>query len=205
MKMFSDEWWEILHLALKTATELDIELGYSTPRWSQSGDRASAGGGDEVPGLPQVTVQGAQEFKQALPQPTDEFQDVKVVAFPSPGDDSHRLSHLNASILSNPSVAGLSKITDRDNRTGITFPADGEFQLLFKTEKPFTATSLTLQIAESPLHARASLEAKQEIGEYTTVAEFEVNRSNTALNVGFDPYAPVVITLPEVTATRKLP
>ena len=27
VKMFSDEWWEILHLALKTATELDIEIG----------------------------------------------------------------------------------------------------------------------------------------------------------------------------------
>ena len=38
VKMFSDEWWEILHLALKTATELDIEIGiFNSPGWSQSG------------------------------------------------------------------------------------------------------------------------------------------------------------------------
>ena len=27
VKMFSDEWWDILHVALKTATELNIEIG----------------------------------------------------------------------------------------------------------------------------------------------------------------------------------
>ena len=33
VKMLSDEWWEILHLALKTATELDIEIGiFNSPR-----------------------------------------------------------------------------------------------------------------------------------------------------------------------------
>ena len=30
VKIFSDEWWEILHLALKTATELISKSGYST-------------------------------------------------------------------------------------------------------------------------------------------------------------------------------
>lgn len=34
IKMLSDEWWEILHLALKTATELDIEIGiFNSPGW----------------------------------------------------------------------------------------------------------------------------------------------------------------------------
>ncbi|MGI6572026.1 MAG: glycosyl hydrolase [Fermentimonas sp.] len=204
VKMFSDEWWEIMHLALKTATELDIEIGiFNSPGWSQSGGPwIKPEEAMRYLASSQVTVQGPLEMKQALPQPTEKFQDVKVVAFPSPGDDSHKLSHLNATIQSQPSVQGLSKITDRDNRTGITFPTSGEFQLLFKTETPFTARSLTLQITEAPLHAKATLEAKQEGGEFTTVAEFEVNRSNTALNVGFDPFAPVVITLPETSATE---
>jgi hypothetical protein len=204
VKMFSDEWWEITHLALKTATELGIDIGiFNSPGWSQSGGPwIKPEEAMRYLASSQVTVQGPKEIKQALPRPTEEFQDLKVVAFPSPGNESHRLSHLNATIQSIPSVQGLSKITDQDNRTGITFPAAGEFQLLFKTEKPFTARSLTLQITESPLHARATLEAKQEGGEYTTMAEFEVNRSNTALNVGFDCYAPVVITLPEATATE---
>ena len=38
VKLFSDEWWDILHTALKTATELNIEIGiFNCPGWSQSG------------------------------------------------------------------------------------------------------------------------------------------------------------------------
>jgi hypothetical protein len=38
VKMLSEEWWEILHIALKTATELNIEIGiFNSPGWSQSG------------------------------------------------------------------------------------------------------------------------------------------------------------------------
>lgn len=38
IKMFSDEWWDILHTALKKATELNIEIGiFNSPGWSQSG------------------------------------------------------------------------------------------------------------------------------------------------------------------------
>ena len=38
VKIFSDEWWDILHAALKKATELDIEIGiFNSPGWSQSG------------------------------------------------------------------------------------------------------------------------------------------------------------------------
>ena len=34
----SEPWWEILHTALKTATELDMEIGiFNSPGWSQSG------------------------------------------------------------------------------------------------------------------------------------------------------------------------
>jgi len=38
VKMLSEEWWDILHAALKTATELNIEIGiFNSPGWSQSG------------------------------------------------------------------------------------------------------------------------------------------------------------------------
>jgi hypothetical protein len=35
VKIFSDEWWDILHTALKTATELNIQIGiFNSPGWS---------------------------------------------------------------------------------------------------------------------------------------------------------------------------
>ena len=38
VKMLTDEWWDILHAALKTATKLNIEIGiFNSPGWSQSG------------------------------------------------------------------------------------------------------------------------------------------------------------------------
>ena len=57
VKIFSDEWWEVLHTALKTASELDIEIGiFNSPGWSQSGgpwvkpEELLAGASREVPG-----------------------------------------------------------------------------------------------------------------------------------------------------------
>ena len=38
VRFLSDEWWEILHAALKKATELDIEIGiFNSAGWSQAG------------------------------------------------------------------------------------------------------------------------------------------------------------------------
>jgi hypothetical protein len=38
VKIFTDEWWDILHTALKKATELEIGIGiFNSPGWSQSG------------------------------------------------------------------------------------------------------------------------------------------------------------------------
>jgi hypothetical protein len=38
VKLFTDEWWDILHTAMKTAGELDIEVGmFNCPGWSQAG------------------------------------------------------------------------------------------------------------------------------------------------------------------------
>lgn len=53
VKMLSDEWWDVLHTALKKATELDIEIGiFNSPGWSQSGGPVGkARTGDALSGL----------------------------------------------------------------------------------------------------------------------------------------------------------
>ena len=38
VKVLTPEWWEVMHAALKRASELDIEIGiFNCPGWSQSG------------------------------------------------------------------------------------------------------------------------------------------------------------------------
>lgn len=204
VKIFSDEWWEILHLALKTATALDIEIGiFNSPGWSQSGGPwIKPEESMRYLASSEITLQGPRKIEQQLRPPTESFQDVKVIAFPSSKNGNRVLTHQNAVIQSTPSVPGLSNITDGDNKTGIRFPDGNEFHITFKAEHPFTARSLTIRTTETPLLAKAVLQAKQQDGELKTVSEFDINRSNPSLNVGFEPFAPVVISFPATTATE---
>ncbi len=50
------------------------------------------------------------------------------------------------------------------------------------------------------MYANVRLQAKDEQGKYKTVKEFTFNRVNEMINVGFKPYAPVLISFPAVTA-----
>ena len=80
-----DEWWKITHAALKTATELGIDRGiFNSPGWSQSGgpwikpEQA-------MRYLTSVTcqVEGGKKVSIDMKKPADDFQDVKVIAFPA--------------------------------------------------------------------------------------------------------------------------
>ena len=95
IKMFSDEWWDIMHLALKTATELDIEIGiFNSPGWSQSGGPwIKTEESMRYLASSEITLQGPRKVEQQLLQPTESFQDVKVIAFPSLKNDNSILDH----------------------------------------------------------------------------------------------------------------
>src|SRR5687768_14013964 len=88
VKMFSDSWWEIMHTALKTATELDIEIGiFNSPGWSQSGGPwVKSGQAMRYLISSEKTVQGPISLQTKLKKPIPDFQDVRVIAYPTPGD-----------------------------------------------------------------------------------------------------------------------
>ena len=88
VKMFSDEWWDILHTTLKTATRLNIQIGiFNGPGWSQSGGPwVKPSQSMRYLTSSEVTVKGPIEFHKKLDQPQKEFQDVKVLAYPVAAD-----------------------------------------------------------------------------------------------------------------------
>ena len=203
VKMLSPEWWEILHAALKTATELNIEIGiFNSPGWSQSGG-PWVSGNEAMRYLTasELRVQGPQKLSQKLDQPIAQFQDVKVIAYPAPQGGQLILNTRNAKITSAPQVANLAKITDGDTTSGIAFPGGKDFTIDLEAKAPFTARSLSIYTTEKPLGSPAILQIKDDSGSFRTISEFQINRTNPALNVGFVPYAPVVISFPETTAT----
>ena len=204
VKMFSDEWWDILHAALKKATDLNIEIGiFNSPGWSQSGGPwVQADEAMRYLAASELYIKGPQKFSQKLDKPIDIFQDVKVIAYPEPKDDQLVLDSKNGKITSTPGVAGLDKITDGDNKTGISFPAGNEFTIDLEAKAPFTARSLSIRPTEHPINNPAIFQVKDADGTFRTISEFQINRSNPALNVGFEPYAPVVVSFPAITATH---
>jgi len=204
VKMLSEEWWGILHTALRTATELDIEIGiFNSPGWSQSGGPwVKAENAMRYLTASETRVSGPVKFSQKLDKPIDIFQDVKVIAYPAPKNGRLVLDKSNCKVTSHPEVSGLSKIVDGDKTTGIVFPDEEAFSVDFQANKEFTARSLSLQTLDIPLKADVLFQVKSETGEYATIKDFEIDRSNPSLNVGFVPYAPVVVSFPATTATE---
>lgn len=198
--MMSDEWWKILHTALKTASELDIEIGiFNSPGWSQSGgpwvkpDEAM-----RYLASAQIEVEGPRHIETTIAAPAADFEDARTIAYPAPKEYASRP---DAAIKTDFAADNAAAIADGDPATGITLPAGRVNTITFDCGKPYTARSLTLKLLPSPAAYGARLEAEID-GTYTTVATFTVDRSNPAINVGFDPYAPVTVSFAATTARR---
>lgn len=198
--MMSDEWWKILHTALKTASELDIEIGiFNSPGWSQSGgpwvkpDEAM-----RYLASAQIEVEGPRHIETTIAAPAADFEDVRTIAYPAPEEYASRP---DAAIKTDFGADNAAAIADGDPATGITLPAGRVNTITFDCGRPYTARSLTLKLLPSPAAYGARLEAEID-GTYTTVAAFSVDRSNPAINVGFDPYAPVTVSFAATTARR---
>ena len=203
VKMLSDEWWDILHTALKTATMLHIEIGiFNSPGWSQSGGPwIKAEEAMRYLTASELRVKGPLKLFQKLEKPVDIFQDVKVIAYPAPEDDQLILTLQNTKISSKPAFANLADILDGNKTTGVELPKDEEVVINLDTKAPFTVRSLSVRPTEKPMLANAQFQVKKADGNYQTLSEFQINRSNVALNVGFDPYAPVTVSIPKTAAT----
>lgn len=199
----SDEWWDITHAALKKATELGIDIGmFNSPGWSQSGGPWIKPN-ETMRHLTwsKTVVKGPGRVVVEMPRPTDEFDDVRVLAFPNPTPDGTMLHGGNSEITVSPAVGGVAALTDGDASTGITFAGEGGCVVDMRASKPFTAQSISVRPTPSPIHTDVELQAMGTDGTYKTVCSFLVNRTRDWKKVGFDPYADVVMSFDPVTST----
>ena len=210
VKFYSEEWWKILHTALKTATELGIDIGiFNSPGWSQSGGPwvkpeeamrylASA----------KTTIKGGQKIDITLPRPEspykDSFQDVKTIAYPVIKHEMSNLTLENTRVKSSSKIPEINNLIDGKQNTFTTIPIPteddhSEITIDFEVNTTFTLRSMKIYTSESPIDCPAKIQAKIN-DSYQTLAEFRISRFNPQLNVGFDPYAPVVISVPATKA-----
>lgn len=199
VKLFSDEWWDILHTALKKATELNIEIGiFNGPGWSQSGGPwVKPEESMRYLSLSETEVTGPKALDIKLAKPNENFQDVKVIAFPI--DKSlQTLNPSTAKITSSPQIANIGNIADGDTETNINFQSLGKITIDFECAEPYMARSISVQPVHHPINVNVELLANANgSDEYKSIKKFNVSRINSSVNVGFIPYGPVAIAIPE--------
>ena len=179
VKFQSPEWWDITHAALKRATELGIEIGiFNSPGWSQSGGPwVKPEQAMRYLTSAQITVKGNGSKQDiVLPEWEKDAQPVKVLAYPLVPQKEYEWT--------------ISKKNGQpvEKQLNLALPRGVDMRSLIVT-------------VGNPFRSNAEIFAK-EGGEYKLLRKFEIDRSNPALNVGFTPYAPVVISLPETKATE---
>ena len=88
VKIFTPEWWDAIHAALKTATELDIEIGmFNSPGWSQSGGPwVKPEQSMRYLAATDTRVKGQQTFSYTVPGYSDSMQLVRIIAYPVQSD-----------------------------------------------------------------------------------------------------------------------
>ncbi len=170
VRMFTDEWWNILHTMFKTAGELDIEVGlFNCPGWSQSGGPwVKPSQAMRYLGYVRDTVSGPSRYSKKLDPVGKDAQDVKVLAFP----------------LQEPS----SIVRTDDVRSLKEIPVSNG--------KELTVRTVIIEPVHTPGATGAELFVRED-GKLRSVEKFGVDRSNSEVNVGFDPFAPIVISVPE--------
>ena len=207
--MFDTEpWWDAMHTALKTASQLGIEIGvFNAPGWSQSGGPwVKPEQAMRYLASTSVRVPGGVKADVALPLPPsehkDNFQDVKVLAYPTPGDAGARLGSNDCSVSVVPTAAGAECMLDADPGTQTDFrlpAAGGDVTVEFRAQEPFMLRGVRIYATTAPIDCPARIEVREN-GTYRPLAEFRLARYNAFVSVGFDPYAPVTVSVPATMA-----
>ncbi len=172
VRMFTDEWWKILQTMFRTATELDIEVGM----FNCPG--WSQSGGPWV--KPSQSMRYLKTVNDTLQGP------IKFNGkLPSLGQDGQ-----DVKVLAYPLIESEALFT----------PVTKGKEISLKSEKPHIVRSLILY----PIKAGSATAeiAVQQDSKWITIDKYNLDRSNPAKNVGFDPLAPFVFSLPETSGSE---
>lgn len=199
VKMFSDEWWEILHTALKKASELNIEIGiFNSPGWSQSGGPwVKAEQAMRYLKLIETQIKGGSNVSIKAEPKSDMFQPVSVLAYKKKATKLNSAFEISTADLKNQTAI----LTDNNIQTAVKLQVKKEQSFIFIADKAELIRSLKIQTSEEKIKAKAALFVETANG-FRLLKEFEIDRSRAALNVGFIPYAPIVIAVPETKSNK---
>ena len=196
VELFTDEWWNIMHTALKKASELDIEIGiFNCPGWSQAGGPWI----DNSQSMRYLTsinreIDGGGLRSVIFTHPSEDFQDMKVIAFPTPGGDNNILR--NSPVNATGIVGMPSALIDGDHSTEVYFDQSGKAVITIPLPENFTLKGISFYPINRGLRASVNINVKTDDGGVSELGVYEIDRTNPNVEVGFDPYAPIVVAVP---------
>src|ERR1035437_3671399 len=178
VKVLSEPFWATMTHAVREGTRLGVDIGvFNSPGWSQSGGpwvKPEQAMRHLV--LPEIRLHGPQHFSGKLPRPEEgAFQDVAVLAFPSPKDDADSVTSFGGKISKEPGMVTI------------------------EMPQPFTARSMTVTPA-GRVSVAAELQASDDGKAFRPIRKFTIDRHNLGIEVGPVPLAPVVVAFPATTA-----
>ncbi|MDR2384675.1 MAG: glycoside hydrolase family 2 [Tannerella sp.] len=226
VKLLSDEWWEVLHAAMKTAGELGIEVGmFNCPGWSQSGGPwISTEQSMRHLASSETLVAGGRKVNVKLPLPAhlshykawsntyvdvedgnDAFQDVRTLAIPVPDDYRLNLFDVPGAKVTTTNMCSPGSLpVNRPSRDMLpallakyVVPRSEEASITIKLPKPYDARSLAIYPA-SECNGEGELQAKVN-GMFVAVAAYPL-KSTVNSFIGFTPFAPVVAGFDRTTS-----
>ncbi len=205
--LFSDEWWKAIEQAVQTGKKEGVDIGlFNCPGWSQSGGPwIKPAESMRYLYSQEWKVKGGQRSKLQLTIAKKDFQSVAVLAFPQPKSDGNKIALHKPVLSSSSNFTDLSYAADDDTATSGMLPShltdSSVVDIGITLPESFAARSLSLFTAKKPFKARVELLVKEN-GSEKIIKQFELDRSNPEQNVGFEPYAPVVVAFNEVTAKQ---
>ncbi|WP_321438936.1 glycosyl hydrolase [uncultured Bacteroides sp.] len=193
IKIMSPKWWDIMRTALKTASDLNIEIGiFNSPGWSQ------AGGPWNTPeesmkylATQSKDVKGGKININFEMEINDINKTVKVLAYPLP-EDYMVLSTENSNISPN-----ARELFDGNQSTTLAVPSSNYSITITSKNKHFIARSLRILPDSKPILGKLKILVKNG-NKWNTIREVVIDRTNFSTDVGYDVFAPFGITLPNV-------
>lgn len=198
--LLSDDWWNHMVHAVVEGKRIGVDIGvFNCPGWSQSGgpwvthDKAM-----RYLTYSQIKVNGGEKLQLKLEKPTEEFQDVKVIAYPLKEREFKKLNLGNTKVLLDGNEAEFlldnNKILSRK-------VSKKKYTIELISDQLIAAQSIQLFPSKKKLKARIFVEAKID-GSYKKVRSFQYDRTRFTPNVGAEMYAPVTKAFPKIEASH---
>jgi hypothetical protein len=199
VKALTEEWWGMVEHAIREGGRIGVKVGmFNCPGWSQSGGPwIKPGQAMRYVALAEQKVSGPSEFTGKLAAPNNDFQDIALLAFPSPKQQS---PPSKPTLRSDALKEGVERLVDGDTGTGVAFPSSG-VTMDIEFPSPITARSLMLVPERKDFIMNCELFVERE-GKFASIQKFPMDRSNNSVPVGFARHAPVAISFEAVSASK---